>query len=158
MPSCRLRFTLSLLLTTVLLSVTWGAHAQSAGAALFNGTCVACHGAGGAGIPGLAPPLAGALKAHFRAAQGRSYVMSVLLAGLSGPIESAGQKFNSAMPNLRLRDEQIADLVNHLQGELNQMPVDVAVTADDVAQVRATQPTASRNHALRKTVLTSPAP
>lgn len=125
----------------------------AAGQALFNATCVACHGPGGSGIPGLAPALAGALGGHLASPQGKTYLVSVLLAGLSGPIESKRLKFNSAMPNLGLKDEQVADVLAYLVGTLNQAPEGFEATPADVSAARANSPTAAKNLALRKALL-----
>jgi mono/diheme cytochrome c family protein len=130
------------------------AQAQSSpGEAQFKTSCVACHGAGGVGIPGLAPALAGALDRHMASPQGKTYLLSVLIGGLAGPIESKGQKYNSAMPKLGLQDEQIANVLRHVTTELNKAPEGFTISAEDVAKVRAGNPQPGANHALRKAVL-----
>ena len=130
-----------------------GARADTPGQTTFNTVCTACHGQGGVGIPGLAPALAGALGPQLASPQGKTYLASVLLGGLSGSIESQGKKFNSAMPNLGLSDQQVVDVLAHVVGELNPAPKGWSVTVEEVAAVRATQPTPAKTHALRKAML-----
>lgn len=113
------------------------AAAQEKGKALFDSRCAACHGANGAGIPGLAPTLGGALP-YLDKPAGRDYVLGVLTHGLSGKIVSRGQTYMGAMPpQTDLSDEDIAAVVNHL-GKLNGQQAAVA-KAEDAAKLRATQ-------------------
>lgn len=99
----------------LLILATTQAHADPAkGKAIFDGRCIACHGPGGAGIPGLAPTLAGGLPYVDKDA-GRQYVAGVLTQGLSGKIVSKGQTFMGAMPSQAdLSDEDVASVANHL--------------------------------------------
>jgi mono/diheme cytochrome c family protein len=145
-------------LALLALALPVAAQAPSAGEALFSTSCVACHGAKGTGIPGLAPALSGALQKQLASPQGKTYLSAVLIGGLSGPIESKGLKYNSAMPKLGLQDEQIANVLRYISTELNEAPADFTVTPEDVAQVRATSPQAGSTHALRKAIMAKPAP
>jgi mono/diheme cytochrome c family protein len=142
---------------TAAASVVASAPALS-GEATFKTVCVACHGATGDGIPGVAPALAGALQKQLASAQNKAYLASVLIGGLSGPIESKGLKYNSAMPKLGLQDEQVANVLNYITQALNQAPADFTITPQDVAQVRATAPQAGSTHALRKAIMAKPTP
>lgn len=111
------------------------ALAQEKGKTLFDTRCVACHGANGAGIPGLAPTLGGALP-YLDKPAGRDYVLGVLTHGLSGKIVSKGQTYMGAMPpQTDLADEDLAAVVNHL-GTLNGQKAPVA-KAEDAAKLRA---------------------
>lgn len=102
------------------------------GLAIYSLTCIACHGPDGKGVPGAFPPL-----------DNSSYVTGdpgiparVVILGLQGPIEVAGQKFESIMPpHTDLTDSQIADVLTYVrQNWSNDAP---AVTADVVKQTRA---------------------
>ena len=146
----------SFLTSATLLGLSWlpSAHAELPGQTTFKSVCVACHGAAGQGVPGLAPALADALNAHLAGGdQAKTYFASVLAAGLSGPIESKGQKFNSAMPNLGLQDAQIAEVLNYVLLDLNHAPNSMALTEADVARARASGPTPAKTHAMRKALL-----
>jgi mono/diheme cytochrome c family protein len=78
------------------------------GMAVYGRTCIACHGPEGKGVPGAFPPLDGSPWAT-----GDPTVPArILLLGLQGPIEVAGQKFENIMPPLTdLKDAEIADVL-----------------------------------------------
>ncbi|MFE0018897.1 c-type cytochrome [Mesorhizobium sp. NPDC059054] len=117
--------------------VTAGAQADDA--ALFTQTCGACHGKGGVGIPGMAPPLAGADWAKAGKAESRTYVPTVILNGLSGKLMAAGRTYQSVMPAQKQRkDDEIATLANYVLATLNTAPADFKpLTAADVGALRA---------------------
>lgn len=119
--------------------VAFSGHAALAdGAALFSENCVACHQAGGIGTPGLAPPLVSDTLKKAAEVE-RLYPALVVIHGLSGPIKVKGQLFVSAMPPRGdLSDEQVADLVNYVEGELNGVKA-TPVAAADVAAARKTE-------------------
>lgn len=103
------------------------------GQAVFNLTCVACHGVDGKGVPGTFPPLDGAAWAV-----GDPKRMSkIVLHGLMGPLEVKGQKYNNVMAPLgaALNDQQIADVLTYVRQNWSN---DASpVTAQEVAGVRA---------------------
>jgi len=102
------------------------------GLAIYSMTCIACHGPDGKGVAGAFPPLDGS---PFVTGD-PSVPARVVMLGLQGPIEVAGQKYESIMPPLAdLKDDQVADVVTYVrQSWSNDAP---AVTADMVKQVRA---------------------
>ncbi|MBR2691301.1 MAG: cytochrome c [Aquamicrobium sp.] len=108
-------------------------------AALFTQTCGACHGKGGVGIPGMAPPLAGADWAKGGKPDSRTYVPTVILNGLSGKLTAAGRTYQSVMPAQKQRkDDEIATLANYVLATLNTAPADFKpLTAADVTALRA---------------------
>ena len=64
------------------------------GGAIFAANCAACHQANGQGLPGVFPPLAGS-----EWVVGDPKVLAnILLHGVSGKIEVAGQSFDGMMP------------------------------------------------------------
>lgn len=82
------------------------------GEALYVKNCMACHGADGAGLELLGPPLAGSewvTGSHKRLA-------AILLQGMHGPIRVAGKDYNppTVMPGLKqnpdLNDTDLADI------------------------------------------------
>ncbi len=113
------------------------ACAQDSGAKLFEQHCAVCHEKGGEGIPGFAPKLAGALGERLARPNGKSFFAHLLLSGMIGPIVSSGEKYNEMMPPFgSLTDAQIAALLDHVLGTLNQIPAGHAVTIQDIAQAR----------------------
>jgi mono/diheme cytochrome c family protein len=82
------------------------------GLAVYSRTCVACHGLDGKGVPATFPPLDGA----DWATGDPSVPVRILLAGLQGPIEVSGQKFNNIMPpHTDLKDSEIADVLTYVR-------------------------------------------
>src|ERR1700734_1513680 len=106
---------------TVLLAAALPAQAQTgagsgdAGSRVYATNCVACHQAGGTGVPAAFPPLAGHVPDLLKRADGRSYVGKVLLFGLEGEINVNGNAFAGAMPAWSaLSDNDIADVLNYV--------------------------------------------
>lgn len=115
-------------------AATAGAGFDAAqGARLFAANCAACHGAQGAGVPGVFPPL---VKNPVVTASDPAEHVSVVLHGLQGrTIE--GTAYAAQMPPFAatLSDAQIADIVDHERTTWgNHAPL---VTAQDVAAIRA---------------------
>lgn len=81
-----------------------------------NAGCVACHGAGGAGVPGQFPPLAGS---EWVNTPSPARAIRIVLGGLTGPISVKGENFNNAMPPLgpTLNDEQVAAVLTYVRNE-----------------------------------------
>lgn len=113
--------------------------ATPAGLLIFEKHCVACHQAGGQGLPGLAPALAGTLASVVTHEEGRRYVASVLLNGLSGRIVSQGRVLIGAMPiQAQLSDSELADVANYIAKDFNRAP-DAGFLADDFARLRGSK-------------------
>ncbi|TAM85899.1 MAG: c-type cytochrome [Candidimonas sp.] len=105
----------------------------SAGSQLFAAHCSACHGAQGAGVPGVFPPLAGNPVVNDK---DPTEHMTVVLHGLHGKAIN-GTTYAAQMPSFaaQLSDEQIANIIDHERTSWgNHAPT---VTAKDVAAVRA---------------------
>ncbi len=102
------------------------------GLAVYNRTCIACHGPEGKGVPGAFPPLDGV---PFPVGD-PSVPIRIISHGLQGPIEVAGQKYNVPMAALaELTDAEVADVLTYVrQSWTNDAPT---VTEDTVKQVRA---------------------
>ena len=87
---------------------------QSPGAKLYSANCQSCHQATGQGLPGAFPPLTH-LDKVVQAKGGREYLIRVVLYGLQGPLTVGGTTYNGVMPPFRqLRDQEVADLLNHV--------------------------------------------
>jgi nitrite reductase (NO-forming) len=82
-----------------------------AGQALFAGTCSTCHQAGGEGLKGVFPPLAGSsvLKENPKR------IVDIILHGLSGPVTVNGEQYNSVMPPMsQLTDDEVANISTYV--------------------------------------------
>jgi len=80
------------------------------GKAVFARTCIACHQATGAGIPGAFPPLA---KSDYLNKDLNRAIKQVIK-GSNGVIVVNGVKFNGAMPAQALNDKDIADVLTYV--------------------------------------------
>jgi mono/diheme cytochrome c family protein len=125
------------------------AFGAEGGGALFAEHCVTCHGTSGEGVPGFGPPLAGPAAARFKAPGGREYLAQVVVYGISGVFELAGQRQFAAMtPQGKLTDDELAAVLNHVLHEFNRndvTPADV-VAASDIATARRTARTPFELH------------
>jgi mono/diheme cytochrome c family protein len=89
-------------------------NAAPKGEAIFNEVCSACHGEGGVGIPGLAPPL-----------KGSAFVQSTDAAALAAFIQHgrAGSEkkfpnYPSAMPPYAGGKDKAAAVAEYVKGEI----------------------------------------
>lgn len=102
-------------------------------------TCAACHMATGEGLPGAFPPLLW-LPETFEKEGGKEYLISVVLQGLNGPIESQNQTYAGFMQAFAptLTDDEIAGVLSYVLTNIAKSPVENAmpISADDVAAVR----------------------
>ena len=113
-------------------------HASSArqqppdGKLVYATTCGACHQADGLGLPDVYPPLA---ESEWVTGD-EDRLIRVVLQGLTGEIEVAGEPFSGAMPawGPSLDDAQVAAVLTYIrQSWGNAAP---AVTSATVARVR----------------------
>lgn len=89
------------------------------GAAVYA-NCVGCHQANGTGVAGVFPPLANHVPELLKPAEGRTFLIQVMLYGLQGPITVAGQRYNGVMPGFaNLTDAEIAAVLNHIATQWN---------------------------------------
>lgn len=113
----------------------------TAGLAVFEASCAACHGFAGEGLVGAVPPLVADVPALLSLEGGREYLVRVLLNGLSGEIEVQGRRYSGVMPSwAHLSDQELADVLNHVAtawGNAALLPPDeVEFTALEVALAR----------------------
>lgn len=80
------------------------------GKGVYTKTCIACHQATGAGIPGAFPPLA---KSDYLNADVNRAIKQVIK-GSTTPITVNGKKYTTAMPPQDLSDQQIADVLTYV--------------------------------------------
>jgi cbb3-type cytochrome c oxidase subunit III len=116
---------------------TAGAAPSANGAAIFAARCAACHQAGGTGLPGTFPPLAGSnwVKGTDTA------VVQILLHGVQGTLTVNGVTYNGAMPAFgsQLSDAEIAAVITYVRGQWgnNAGPVDAALVSTQRATTAA---------------------
>lgn len=110
-----------------------GGAATADGAALYAARCAACHQAGGAGVPGAFPPLAGSEWVAGDAPR----LAALVLHGMTGTITVKGATYNGAMPafGAQLDDAEVAAVLTHVRSQwgAGAQAVDTAT----VAKVRA---------------------
>ncbi len=111
--------------------------AKADGAATFDMSCAFCHQAGGVGVPGQFPRLAGRVGAIAATSEGRKFLPRLLLNGMSGRVTVDGEAVLGIMPAFdSLSDDDMAALLSYVAG-LDHAPV--AYTADEIKRAR-TQP------------------
>jgi nitrite reductase (NO-forming) len=101
------------------------------GQRLYEQNCMACHQAGGEGIKGAFPPLAG--SDYLLSDTNRA--ISALVNGLSGKVVVNGETYNGVMPAVSLSDEQIANVLTYTLNTWNNNGGEVKPS--NVAEVRA---------------------
>jgi mono/diheme cytochrome c family protein len=122
------------LLAAGLLAVIAG-EAKADGAALFDTHCAFCHQAGGVGVPGQFPRLAGRAGAIAAKPEGRNFLSQILLNGMSGRITVDGEQILGIMPAFdSLSDDDLAAVLTYVSG-LDHAPV--GFTADEIRKARA---------------------
>ncbi len=127
------------------------------GAKAFQVSCAVCHGAAGAGIPSLAPPLV-SYPAHYAgSAEGRRQLAMTVLNGLYGEITVGGQRFDFRMPEFStLDDATLAAVLNFVVFDLARAPADTKPLSAAEIQAERSHPVDGavvREH--RKTVVPS---
>ena len=104
-----------------------------AGRDAYMKACIECHQADGRGVPQTFPPLKGS---EFVKGD-RDAMIRIILGGLSGPVEIAGQKFDGVMPgHSHVSDAEIASIASFVRfafGDMKETPV-------TPAQVKALRP------------------
>jgi mono/diheme cytochrome c family protein len=131
-----------------------GGGSADAGSRVYTTNCVACHQAGGTGMAGAFPPLAGHFPDLLKRADGRTYVGKVLLFGLEGEIGVNGNNYAGAMPPWNaLSDDDIAAVLNYVSNAWDNgksLPADFKpFTSDEVKALRAPELTSAQVYALR---------
>jgi mono/diheme cytochrome c family protein len=122
------------ILVAAMLAVTMDVAAAD-GAQVFDTSCAFCHQAGGVGVPGQFPRLAGRVGAIAANPEGKTFLSKVLLNGMSGRIIADGEPVLGIMPAFdTLSDDDIAAVLTYLSG-LDHAPV--TFTAREVGEARA---------------------
>lgn len=118
------------------------------GKSLFLGeaACFGCHGADGQGIPNLGPPLD-----HSEWVNGKPEILiRILLHGMSGPVEVAGETYNpdADMPGLAMNptftDQNLADISTYIRNEWSNtaapVPASIVTKERQLTKARAGKP------------------
>ena len=102
------------------------------GSKMFSMTCAACHQVTGEGLGETYPPLVGSEWVTGSDAR----MVRIILQGLSGPVDVAGQSFDGAMPAWGgvLKDAEIAAIATYVRGAWGNKAA--PITAEAVAAVR----------------------
>jgi mono/diheme cytochrome c family protein len=109
--------------------------ADADGAATFDTSCAFCHQAGGVGVPGQFPRLAGRIGAIAAKPDGKKFLPQVLLSGMSGRITVDDEQILGIMPGFdAMSDEDMAALLTYLTG-LDHAPV--IYRTDEIKAARA---------------------
>ena len=105
---------------------------MTAGATVYTANCAGCHGAAGAGQPGVFPPLANNPLVTGPADK----VIAIVDHGLTTPITVNGVKFQGTMPAWKgnLTNQQIADVSTYIRGSWGNK-----ASAVSLSQVAATK-------------------
>lgn len=100
------------------------------GESLYDRHCQSCHQASGEGVPGAFPPVVGSEWVVGSA----DVLIRILLQGLQGPIEVAGERYSGSMPGWEdiLTDAEVAATATFIrQWRTNDAPpVEPAAVAD----------------------------
>jgi mono/diheme cytochrome c family protein len=109
------------------------------GAASFQTNCAVCHGAAGAGLPSLTPPLTSYPARYAASAEGRRQLAMTVLYGLFGAITVDDKHFDFKMPDFsRLDDATLAATLNFVVFDLGHAPEGVKpLDAGEIAGERA---------------------
>lgn len=129
----------------------------NAGESIFVANCSSCHQANGQGIPGAFPTLVGHAPELAVAEGGHAYLENLLLYGLQGEINVAGEAYNGVMPAWdQLSDEDLANVLNYVVtawGNADALPPDYpAFTAEGVASQREAGLDSAQVYELRQTL------
>ena len=107
------------------------AESMKRGAEVYTEYCIQCHLGQGEGVPGTFPPLA---KSDWLIPEKREAAIRVLKYGQSGEIQVNGVTYNSAMPELGLYDDEVADVMNYILNNWGNSS-DALVTEEEVKKV-----------------------
>jgi mono/diheme cytochrome c family protein len=108
------------------------ASAPIDGSKMFSITCAACHQISGEGLEEKYPPLVGSEWVTGSDAR----MVRIILQGMSGPVDVAGQAFDGAMPawGSVLKDPEIAAIATYVRSAWGNKAA--PITAATVAAIR----------------------
>jgi mono/diheme cytochrome c family protein len=126
-----------------------------AGADSFQTSCAVCHGAKGAGVPALAPPLTTYPAAYATVPDGRRQLSRTVLNGLFGGIDVEHKHYDFKMPEFtQLSDAELAAALNFVVFDLSHAADSVRPLApEEIAAERAKPVDAAALRAARAKLL-----
>lgn len=103
------------------------------GAQIYASQCISCHQAGGNGISGVFPPLAGSDWVLGKEA----VPINILLHGINGKLTVNGVVYEGSMPSFKdkLSDDEIAALLSYIRSNFGNNST--KILSDKVKAVRA---------------------
>jgi mono/diheme cytochrome c family protein len=107
------------------------AESMERGRSVFEEFCVVCHQAGGQGVEGVYPPLAGSdylLQQRVPSIRGVKY-------GQRGPMVVNGVTYDNTMMPLGLSEQEIADVMNFVRNSWGNQAEGPMVTPEEVASI-----------------------
>jgi mono/diheme cytochrome c family protein len=113
---------------------------RTKGAQLFNTICAACHGPGGRGIDGLAPPL---MNSEY-ISQSNKRLGLIILHGIKGPVTVQGKLYDNLHPmpgfinNEAMTDQDIADIISYVTNAFSDAPKNM--TLEEIKTLRELRP------------------
>ncbi len=121
--------------------VTAAADAEPvSGELIYSTICMPCHQAGGAGVEGRYPPLAGSEWV----AKDAGIPVRIVLNGLTGPIQVKGSAYRNDMPpqGAQLSDAEIAAVLTYVRSSFGNQagPVDEALVKKIRAETAGQEP------------------
>jgi mono/diheme cytochrome c family protein len=102
------------------------------GAEIYTEYCIQCHLGQGEGVAKTFPPLA---KSNWLLTEMRSNAIKVVKYGQSGEITVNGETYNSAMANLGLYDDEVADVMNYIMNSWGNSQ-EAIVTEEEVKGIK----------------------
>lgn len=106
----------------------------AAGKAIYETRCRACHGDNGIGTSPALPPLA---KSDYFA-NDKMRLAAAILNGIRGPITVNGKPYDGIMPQIPMKDEEVAAVSNYVLNAFGNEGGEIA--PQDVATLRKTVP------------------
>jgi mono/diheme cytochrome c family protein len=84
---------------------------------LFDNNCAICHQVGGKGVPGQFPRLAGRVSVIAASPEGRDFLATLVLNGMSGTVTVDGQKIVGVMPDFSaFSDDDLSTILTYVAG------------------------------------------
>ena len=109
-----------------------GGSSMARGKIVYTNICLACHMAGGTGVPTMNPPL---INTTYVLGD-KAALIKIVLNGFKEDVAINGQTYSNNMtPHADLKDQQIADVLTYVRKSFGNKAS--AVTVADVKKARA---------------------
>jgi mono/diheme cytochrome c family protein len=149
-----LRLGVAVALATACAASSATAAPPVSGETVFEANCQICHQAGGAGVGGQYPRLAGRAPTIASSPEGRRFMAALMLNGMSGQVTVDGQSVFGVMPPFgQLSDGELAAVLTYVSGLGAGKPRPAPFKPGDIATARAAAPTPSTEMANQRNAL-----